>query len=356
MRPAWQALLLFVLATGPGCRSAPATDLPGLAERPPLPCSVLVSGGAFVEPPRGMRDAGPRARTFADDGGEAFALETLAQVLRRGRVFVRAGADGQDSARRRHIAAASDARALADLLQAARDAGHDHVLIVERVDDGPIEALGINGQWPITLTTWLLVGLGAVIPDHAYESRAALRASLRDAHDGHVVQELVVGASTVELSLLERTGFWGWVQSLIVPPFWVGDDEARVVAQVRPVVQQRLSIGLAQRLKSVDVADRVTRDQPASVQVERTSGGLAFVVLAQETISFLRVRVDDEAVAGLAFEAFHRELLASHTPADAALRYAAVLPLPAHGKRMQVLVQTISGRVGSLSLDLGALR
>lgn len=339
-----------------GCRTQPATDLPGLAERPPLPCSVLVTGGAFVEPPRSTPVPQPRARTFPGVDSEALSLGALAQVLERGRVFVRSQADSQEILDRQRVAAAVDGSALESLLAAARGDGHDYVLVVERVDDGPIEWMGVNGQWPITLATWLLVGLGAVIPDHVYESRAALRASLRDVHDGHVVQDLVVGASAVNLSLLERTGFWGWVQSILVPPFWVGDDDARVVQQIRPVVQQRLMVGLAQRLKSVDVADRVARDQPAAVVVRRLDKGLEFEIVAQETISFLRVRIDDRPLAGLAFDVFHRDLLASRALVNATLRYTAVLTTDANGDRMQVLLQTISGRAGSVSVDLGALR
>jgi hypothetical protein len=237
-------------------------------------------------------------------------------------------------------------------LMQARAAGHDYVLVLERLDDGPVEALGVNGQWPITLTTWLLVGLGALIPDHGYESRASLRASLRDVHGGDAVQELVIGASTVDLSLLERAGVWGWIQSILVPPFWVADDDQRVVQNVRAVVEQKLMVCLAQRLKSVDVADRLARSQPAAVNVERIPGGLELDVAARESISFLRLRVDDRVPADADFDTFHRAFLASLTLDADTLRYRAVLPTAIRGARLQVLVQTITGRVGSVSIDL----
>lgn len=354
-RRRWRSAAAAAWLAVAACRSPATTDLPGLAERAPLPCSVLVTGGAFVEPAPASDDR-PRSRTFADSGAEAIALADLGQVLRRGRVFVRAATDERDLQDRRQIAAATAPSQLAAVLAEARAAGHDYLLVLERVDDGPIEPLGVNGQWPITLATWLLVGLGAVIPDHAYEPRASLRASLRDVHEGTTVQEFVVGPGAVELSLLERNGFWGWMQSIVVPPFWVGDDAARVVEQIRPVVQQRLLVGLAQRLKSVDVADRLARTQPATVHVAWSGGGLAFEILAQEPISFLRLRLDDVVLAGPEFDAFHHDLLASRVPDGAAQRYRAALPLLTDGRRLQILVQTITGRVGSVSIDVYGLQ
>ena len=337
------------------CRATPNADLPGLAERPPLPWSVLVTGGAFVEPPTNLTDE-PRARTFADTSGEALELEALVQVLARGRVFVRSQADAQSSTARAGIATATQPGELQQVMNSARLAGHDYLLVIERVDDGPIETLGVNGQWPITLATWLLVGIGAVIPDHTYESRASLRASLRDAQDGHAVQELLIGTGTVDLSLLERTSVWGWVQSILIPPFWVGDDPPSVLAQVQPIARQRLMLGLAQRLKSVDVADRLVRNQPAAVDVQRVAGGLRLDLVAQEAISFLRLRLDDRALTGAAFDSFHRALLASRTPADRGLRYTAVLPFDEPGERLQVLIQTTSGRTGSVTVAMRGVR
>ncbi len=338
------------------CRATESADLPGLAERPPLPWSVLVTGGAFVEPPTHLTDEPQRARTFADTTGEALELEALAQVLARGRVFVRSQADAQSSAARARIATATQPGELQQVMDSARLAGHDYLLVIERVDDGPIEALGVNGQWPITLATWLLVGIGAVIPDHTYESRASLRASLRDAQDGHAVQELLIGTGTVDLSLLERTSVWGWVQSILIPPFWVGDDPPSVLAQVQPIARQRLMFGLAQRLKSVDVADRLVRNQPAAVEMQRVAGGLRLELVAQEAISFLRLRLDDRPFTGAAFDSFHRALLASRMPADRGLRYTAVLSFDARGERLQVLIQTTSGRTGSVTVELRGVR
>jgi hypothetical protein len=317
---------------------------------------VLVTGGAFVAPARQTSAVGPRGRTFAGNGEEALPLGAVGQLLARARVFVRTTTDPESAERRRLVAAASGAEepatVLDDLRERARAAGHDYLLVLERLDDGPVEALGVNRQWPITLTTWLLVGLGALIPDHEYESRASLRASLRDVHDGDAVQELVIGASSVDLSLLERSGLWGWVQSILVPPFWVGDDDQRVVENVRAVVEQKLMVGLAQRLKSVDVADRLARDRPAGVQARRVAGGLELDVTARETLSFLRLRLDDRILAADEFDAFHRAFLASRAAEVDGLRYRAVLPAQLRGERLQVMVQTITGRVGSVSLDL----
>ena len=121
------------------------------------------------------------------------------------------------------------------------------------------------------------------------------------------------------------------------------------------MVQQRFLVGLAQRLKSVDVADRLARSQPASVTLRRAGAGLAIEVVAQETISFLRLRVDDRVLEGPDFDRFHRAFLASRATTDVALSYGAELPVVPRGLRLQVLVQTMTGRVGSVSMDLREL-
>jgi len=351
--------LVLTLGLAASCRSPLGADLSVLADRPALPCSVLLTGGAFLDGGVPIPAGGPRHRTFLRDSAEALVLADVGELLGRAHVFVRTVTDARGPDERRSFAAASagqeDAATLEELLRQARAAGHDYLLVLERLDDGPVEALGVNGQWPITLTTWLLVGLGALIPDHGYESRASLRASLRDVHDGAAVQELVIGASTVDLSLVERCGLWGWIQSILVPPFWVGDDDERVVDSVRPVVAQKLMVGLAQRLKSVDVADRLARSRPAALQVQRVPGGLELQIVARESISFVRLRLDDQVVAHGGFDRFHRALLASRTVGPDMLHYRAVLPTLPHGNRLQVLLQTITGRVGSVSLDLRAL-
>ncbi|HLU40610.1 MAG TPA: hypothetical protein VK081_14590, partial [Planctomycetota bacterium] len=63
-----------------------------------------------------------------------------------------------------------------------------------------------------------------------------------------------------------------------------------------------------------------------------------------------------EVLAGSAFERFHESFLASRAAVGDTLHYAAVLPaLPARGW-MQVLVRTISGRIGSMTVDLEDVR
>ena len=343
------------------CRGPAAPEYPELASTPPLACSVLVTGGAFVAPPRAGATPARRPRTFSNDGVEVFALEAVGDALARARACVRVEVDKRAVADRRGIAAAdwllpAQRTSLDDLLQSARAAGHDCLLIVERIDDGPVEAHGVNGQWPITLTTWLLVGLGALIPDHVYEPRVSLRAALRDVQDGQLLQELVIGPGSVDLSLLQRTGAWGWVQSIIVPPFWVGDDDARVVGRVRDVAVQRLIVGVAQRLKSVDVADRLLRSSPAQVDLRRAGNDLTLGLDAREAVSFVRLRLDEQTCEGEAFAEFHRRLLGSRRGDGARLLYGAPLPALRAGTRLQVLVQTVTGRVGSTTIDLREVR
>jgi hypothetical protein len=351
---AWALLLT-------ACRGPAGPEFPELASTPPLPCSVLVTGGAFVVPPRAGTPPSRRPRTFATDGAEVFELEAVGDALGRARACVRVAVDRRAATARRTIAAAdwllpAQRTSLDDLLQEARTAGHDCLLVVERIDDGPVEAHGVNGQWPITLTTWLLVGLGALIPDHVYEPRVSLRAALRDVQDGQLLQELVIGPGSVDLSLLQRTGAWGWVQSIVVPPFWVGDDDARVVERVRDVAVHRLIVGVAQRLKSVDVADRLSRSSPAQVEVRRAGNDLTLALEAREAVSFVRLRLDEQACDGDAFAEFHRRLLGSRSGDGTRLLYRAPLPPLRAGTRLQVLVQTVTGRVGSTTLDLREVR
>ncbi len=356
-----RAIAAAVLLLGVcGCRASATAELPRLAERAALGASVLVTGGAFVEPGRAVSARPPR-RTFAADGTEAMRLEDLREVLASARVFVRVAVDGRDQWQRREMAQATwplpvDAGALHGFLERARADGHDFLLVVERLEDGPVDAQGINGQWPITLATWLLVGLGVVIPDHSYESRASLRASLRDVHDGQLVQEIVVEAGPVDLSLLQRADVWGVISSILVPPFWVGDDDARVEWQLRRVGQARMMWAVAQRLKTVDAADRIARAAPAEASVRTTPEGRVLDLFAKEPLSFVRVRVDGQPWLGEAFEQFHAELIGRRHGDAESMRYSAALPTTLRGQRLQVLVQTVTGRVGSMTLGLEEAR
>jgi hypothetical protein len=242
---------------------------------------------------------------------------------------------------------------LQQFLRDARAAGHDLLLVVEQLQDGPVEQQGMNGQWPITFVTWILVGLGLVIPDHTYESRAALRVSLRDVQTGQLLYLTVLNAGPVNLSLVERTDTLGLVESILVPPFWVGDDQENVLDNVRGITEQRLLVSLARQVKSVDVQERLKEQSVATVQVQPQAGGLLLQVDAREHLSFVRLRLDDQAVPEAVVRPFESELLASAQPRDGGvIRYQAVYGGPRNGERLQVLLQSVAGRSASVTLSL----
>ena len=369
--------LALLLAAG-ACRSTLDTDLPELAARPPLPYSVLLTGGAFVsaagedEPgavlQRTFRGVGVVTGAGGASGGvngvnggadhpEAFPLAAIADVLVRGRVFVRIEQDRAGAAARRMLAqSAANAPLDAGLQQLLRDAragGHDLLLVVEQLQDGPVEQQGLNGQWPITAITWILAGLGLVIPDHSYESRAALRVSLRDVQTGQLLYLTVLNAGPVNLSLVERTDALGLLQSVVVPPFWVGDDEEKVLANVRGITVQRLLVSLARQVKSVDVQERLKEQSVASVQMHRQAGGLLIQVDARESLSFVRLRLDGESLPDEVVRSFESELLGSAQARDGGvIRYQALYNGPRQGARLQVLLQSVAGRGTSVTLSL----
>jgi hypothetical protein len=326
------------------CRSSAFAELDALAESPPLAYSALVTGGAFVE---GAEPSGPLTRTFLEPepGGEAIALEAIRTALIRGRVFQRAELDTRSAEER------AGARSAPGLLAAARDGGHDFLLVVERLDDREVQEQGINGQWPITASVWLLIGLGMVIPDHTYESRASLRVSVRDVQTGSVVHPMVFDAGPVDLSLIERTDLWGLLQSVIVPPFWVGDDPERVVATVRATTAARVVTKLCRELKSIAVRQRLTASMPATISVAADEDALRVRIESSEGLSFVRVAIDGALVEGGAAAAFGEELLGSAmTAPDGRLVYTAVYRGPPAGRYLRILAQTISGGVASTTV------
>jgi hypothetical protein len=344
--------LALVMALLGACRSSAFAELDSLAESAPLPYSALVTGGAFVE---GGEAAGPLARTFleTEPHGEAIALDTIRAALGRGRVFERTERDARGAVERAAALRGAGPQGADELLAVARAGGHDFLLVVERLDDREVQVQGINGQWPITASVWLLIGLGMVIPDHTYESRASLRVSIRDAQTGAVLHPMVFDAGPVDLSLIERTDIWGLLQSVIVPPFWVGDDPARVVATVRATTAARVVTKLCRELKSIAVRQRLAASMPAQITVARLEGAVRVEIEAAEGLSFVRVAVDGAMVAGEAAAAFADELLGSVIRApNGRLVYAAVYRGPPAGEYLRVLAQTISGGVASTTVRI----
>ena len=353
----FRLLLLFGLVA---CASGPPIDISALAQQDPLPYSVLVTGGAFVraEPVAGT-NGDVLVRTFANvaEDGEGVALAKLTETLQAARVFTVQTTHVADASLRRKLAdhegpdAMQDAALHAVLAQARRD-GHDFLLVVTKVQDGEVRSRGINDRWPFTLGTWLFA-LGAWIPDRTYESTAKLHTSLRDVHSGRLVFGPTVSEpGPVDLNMFERSSFTGFLQSILVPPFWTSVDSEKVVSEVRDVSIQRLRVALARKMKSADARDRLDNFGPARITVRMVGGVLQVSVDSSEAVSFLRLRVDQKALVGPGVSAFEERLLASVQRQAGRFRYSADLSEPLQGRRLQVLVQTVTASIASKTTDL----
>ncbi|MEQ1633161.1 MAG: hypothetical protein ABL997_12360 [Planctomycetota bacterium] len=330
------------------CQS-PTAELSGLAQRAPLDYSVLVTGGAFLQ--RAPFGAGGTFATGAEeDGGttEPVRVADVLAVLRQGAVFHRVEVDDdahRETVRRQLLSRGADP-GLLDFLQSARDSGFDLLLVVEELQDNPIDAQGINGRWPVTLVTWLLLGVGMFIPDHTFESGVTLRVTVRDLQTGAVMTDSISSAGPIDLSLVERSDTLGVVTSILVPPFWVGSDDDRVARAVRDVTQRRLLLSLARELKSEPTRQRLRERAVAAITLQRDR---VLTVDADESLTAVRLRplsgqgAVDPAVAAR----FEQRLLATMQRAGERYVYEAPLPDGFDRGSVQVLVSTIAGSVAS---------
>jgi hypothetical protein len=349
------------------CASAPPADISALAAQDPLPYSVLVTGGAFVESDAVLGTNGGDAnhtgnvlaRTFGavPADGEGIDLETLTRTLQAARVFVVQTTHAADARLRRKLAAHAGEEAmqgedLEAVLEQARRDGHDFLLVVAKIQDGDVRSRGVNDRWPFTLGAWLLA-LGAFIPDHTYESSARLHASLLDVHSGRLVFGPTVSEpGPVDLNMFERCSFGGFVQSILVPPFWTSVNSEKVVEAVRDVSVQRLRVALARKMKSADARDRLANFGPARVAITASRNAIRLDIDSSEAVSFLRLRVDRKTLAGPAVQGFEERLLASEQRLEDRFHYSAELAGPVAGRRLQVLVQTVTGRIASKTVAL----
>lgn len=330
---------------------SPGDELRGLSEQPALDCAVLVTGGAF------LATANQPEGTFADpaaDGKAPAPLEVIpiaafAEVLERARVFQHVAID-EDPARRERMSRLLLARAtddgMTDFLARARGEGYDYLLVVEELRNGPIEMQGTNGRWPVTFATWILLGVGMFIPDRTFESRATLRVTLRELQTGRELPDpFLLVAGPVELALVERTDFWGLLLSIVVPPFWVGDDDDAVRSAVSDTTQRRLLLNLARDLKSESLRQRLRERVPADVTMTAAGEGWKITVWSAESLGVARLRAAGLEPAATA--AFAEALLASVRSDGGRYRYEAMLPAAVAGQRVQVAVGTLRGGVAS---------
>jgi hypothetical protein len=347
--------LAVVLA---GCVS-PSGELSGLAELPPLDCAVLVTGGAF------LTQMGPTPGTFFDPAAptpengeprdEPIPLAAVIEVLQRGAVFQVVAADPDPLHRREVRTRLQPGNGDAEVrrfLQQVRDDGFDVLMVVEELQDGPIDYQGTNGRWPLTFAAWILIGLGFLVPDQTFESSSTLRVTMREVPTGRVLNEHLLEAVPVDLSLLERGSVLGIISSILIPPFWVPDDREVVGAKMRDMTQRRLLLNLARDLKSESTRRYLRERSAASVMLVETAQGPKVTVRSTQSLSVARLR--GEGTPAAAASAFEESLLASMTRDGEFFLYEA--PLPAgHGVApMQVLVGTIRGGVSSATFKPGA--
>ncbi|MFO1051738.1 MAG: hypothetical protein U1F36_05955 [Planctomycetota bacterium] len=359
MRSVAASLVFLVLAA---CASNQAGEGANLAEQPPLPYSVLVAGGGVVEATveTGVT-GGPYARTFAAlDDTVAVTADDLTRALRETRVFTRVAPDPSGDARigfaMRDLREGLplDRPEIVALLSRARAEGHDYVLLLQRLVDGPIEEWGINDRWPLTLATWLLVGLGVVVQDHTFESRASLEAALFDVEDGRLIHRSIGGGAVVELALIGRGGFWSIAQSIVVPPFWVASQEDDVVASVRETTMPRLVTSLARDLKGVACRRDIAEHAPAEIDVQQIGDRIHVRVHGREAVGSVAVRTDGAVLDQSELDAFARALLDGQRDggASAAVLAEADFRAPSAGRLLQVLVRTVTGSVVSTTVEL----
>jgi hypothetical protein len=345
---------LFLLAVLlPAACQAPGADVSSLAALPPLDGAVMVTGGAFLTDATGLPAANALLTFDGSPGTEAIALGDLLAVMRDGVVFRGMAVDPDPSHRRQVLErlkpeGAGDDQALRDYLQQTRDQGYDWLLVVEQLQNGVIEGQGINGRWPLTLSFWFLVGLGCLIPDHTFESRATLHVTLRDLQTGRVIHDLLLPAGPVDLSLVERGSLLSLLVMLVIPPFWISNDDDSVRSTVRDFTERRLLVSLARELKGPAVRQRLRERSTAVLEVVRRDGRPWLLVDARESLSLVQVRQQGQTLQGPQAAALQAALLASLQREESGrFRYEAPLELPLQSGTFQVLLGTIAGNVVS---------
>jgi len=350
------SILCLLLVLG-SCASGPPLDFELLRSEPPLPFALGLTGGTFLPVgQRGVEDSGPEGRTLAartwpEGVVEPLPLSRILGILRRGRaasVLLDLGVDDR-TRERAALGLGGDPRGR--LMEIARKRKCDLVLLIEGARDAPVQSRGVNGQWPIAALGWVLIGLGGFVPDHDFEARVRLAASLLDVHTGRELDRIFVEATPFSLSLFQRASLLGILGSVLIPPPLIGDEVSRVVAHARARGEQELLLRLLARLKLPETREAIQRGQSFRISLARIGPG--------------RLRLDIECrqeLAGLSFDlngdpwsppsAWEEAFLLDPKPMDETLLYSRELPRIREGSILRVLARTVAGEVSSTTLRL----
>ncbi len=375
MRPtrplSWSRAVLCALAFATtlltsACTSTLARDASRLASLPPLPYRIAVVGGAFLPSEERGRSAAADSgsasestlseRTFEVGVAEPIAFDKLVDILERGRLATRVLRLASQDASRREALALGDSTALEEARKEAAAAEADWMLVVEGLRDGPVQSLGVTGQWPITTIAWLLAGIGLFVPDHRFESKAKLRASLVDVASGRTLtSRIVVVPGTIDLSLIDRSDFLGIASSILVPPSLVGNDRDKVVAAVRADGADRIVLGLLARLKDPELLEALRAEASLQVEARVVGAAVELVVRCERELQDTFVRTFDASGNGRdmpaeSLAAFRSELAKSIERGDRWITYRARFPLRGGDAELRFVVQDLAGQAASMTL------
>lgn len=373
------ALLAVSLGLLASCSAGGSVqDIDYLAQFPPIPYTIALGGGAFlpadqrVTPKPKKAEAGTESgkdgdetqdervlspKTFAEGVAEPITFESIRKTLIQGRVASALHVLSAQTIEDRE-ALARESKLGADLGVARKEAeeeGADLILVVEGLVEAPILVQGVTNTWPVAGAVWLLVGLGGLIPDTRFESRARLNASLRDVYTGRRVLTLAVTSDPMDLSLFQRAGFWKIVSHIIIPPPLVGSDQEVVAPVVREEVVRQLLLKLVARLKSEETREQLVRSLDFRLElVEQRGRKVQLTVQSPQEVKFLEIWINGKQVDDPSVQDFRTRFYGSRQPVPRLdlHRYQAELRDLPKGAVVRVLVLTLSGQRVSSTLSL----
>ena len=106
-------------------------------------------------------------------------------------------------------------------------------------------------------------------------------------------------------------------------------------------------------MKSPELRERLGERVSAAILIVRMRDHVQVKVDARESLSVVRVRLDGAALAETAGVTFESRLLASESLQNGRWRYVGELEVGERAQMIQVIVQTVAGRVASVTVPLG---